>query len=302
MADQGVQDRARGALLGLAVGDAVGTTLEFRSRDTYEPLFDMIGGGPFDLKPGEWTDDTSMALALADSLAATGVFDAEDLMQRFVRWWRRGEYSVTGRCFDIGITTSRALARFERDGNPYAGSRDPDAAGNGSLMRLAPVAIWGVGREVADVRDVARRQSETTHAAPACLNACEAAALLLRALIDGASVETALNEARTVDTVDPITTILTGGWRNKARVEVGSSGYVAHSLEAALWCVAHTDDFRDAVLLAANLGDDADTTAAITGQIAGALYGANRIPADWLDKLAWRARITEMADRLLAAA
>lgn len=142
MADRGVRDRARGALLGLAAGDAVGTTLEFRSRDSYEPLTDMIGGGPFELKPGEWTDDTSMALALADSLAVTGEFEAEDLMQRFVRWWREGEYSVTGQCFDIGITTSRALARFEGDGNPYAGSRDPGAAGNGSLMRLAPVAIW----------------------------------------------------------------------------------------------------------------------------------------------------------------
>jgi ADP-ribosyl-[dinitrogen reductase] hydrolase len=301
MADQGVQDRARGALLGLAAGDAVGTTLEFRGRDSYEPLIDMIGGGPFDLKPGEWTDDTSMALALADSLAVTGEFDAEDLMRRFVRWWRNGEYSVTGRCFDIGITTSSALARFEGDGNPYAGSRDPGAAGNGSLMRLAPVAIWGVGHTSDDMRDVARRQSETTHAAPACLDACEAAALLLRALIDGGSFEAALADARVVDAVDPIATILAGDWRTKARGEIGSSGYVAHSLEAALWCVARTDDFRSAVLLAANLGDDADTTAAITGQIAGALYGANGIPADWLGKLAWRGRITELADRLLAA-
>jgi ADP-ribosyl-[dinitrogen reductase] hydrolase len=302
MADRGVQDRARGALLGLAAGDAVGTTLEFRSRDSYEPLTDMIGGGPFDLKPGEWTDDTSMALALADSLVATGEFDAADLMQRFVRWWRKGEYSVTGRCFDIGITTSRALARFEGDGNPYAGSRDPGAAGNGSLMRLAPVAIWGVGHASDDMRDVARRQSETTHAAPTCLDACEAVALLLRALIGGASFETALAEARAVGAVDPIATILAGDWQSKARDEIRSSGYVAHSLEAALWCVARTEDFRSAVLLAANLGDDADTTAAITGQIGGALYGANGIPADWLDKLAWRARITDLADRLLAVA
>lgn len=302
MADRGVRDRARGALLGLAAGDAVGTTLEFRSRDSYEPLTDMIGGGPFELKPGEWTDDTSMALALADSLAVTGEFEAEDLMQRFVRWWREGEYSVTGQCFDIGITTSRALARFEGDGNPYAGSRDPGAAGNGSLMRLAPVAIWGVGRDGIDMRDVARRQSETTHAAPACLDACEAAALLLRALIDGGSFEAALADARAVDAIEPIDKILAGDWRNKARGEIRSSGYVAHSLEAALWCVARTDDFRSAVLLAANLGDDADTTAAIAGQIAGALHGANGIPTDWLGRLAWRARITELADRLLAVA
>src|SRR5215475_16067531 len=118
------EDRARGCLLGLAVGDAVGTTLEFRSRDTCPPLTDMIGGGPFGLPPGEWTDDTSMALCLADSLIENGDLDETDLMRRFVRWWRNGENSVAGLCFDIGFTTRAALSEFERSGNPRAGSRD----------------------------------------------------------------------------------------------------------------------------------------------------------------------------------
>src|SRR5580700_5935523 len=137
------RDRAIGALIGLAIGDAVGTTLEFKQRDTYEPLRDMDGGGPFHLNPGEWTDDTSMALCLADSLIETnGQFNPADLMHRFVRWRENGENSVNSRgCFDIGIITNAALNRWLRDKDPYAGSVDPGSAGNGSLMRLAPVAI-----------------------------------------------------------------------------------------------------------------------------------------------------------------
>ena len=135
------RDRAIGAFLGLAVGDALGTTLEFSSRDAGSQLVDIVGGGPFNLPPGCWTDDTAMALALADSLAACDGLDCRDLMDRFVRWWRHGEYSCTGHCFDIGITIRRALERYCRTGDPCSGSTDPMTAGNGSLMRLAPVAL-----------------------------------------------------------------------------------------------------------------------------------------------------------------
>lgn len=298
--DDGLIDRAWGALLGLAAGDAVGTTLEFQTRDSYAELTDMVGGGPFQLEAGVWTDDTSMALALADSLATTIEFDPTDLMERFVRWWRLGEYSPTGDCFDIGVTTRRALANFEKDGNPYAGSRDERSAGNGSLMRLAPVAIWGVHRDLEALCDVARRQSETTHAAAACLDACEAAAVVLHALIRGSDLDGALAAARSLDLRETIAAVVGGSWVGKRRDQIASSGYVAHSLEAALWCVTQTGNFRDAVLLAANLGDDADTTAAITGQFAGALYGADGIPSEWLERLAWRSQIEALAARLLA--
>lgn len=118
-------DRAIGALVGLAVGDAVGTTLEFKPRDSYEHLTDMIGGGPFGLKPGEWTDDTSMALALADSLLEFPELNASDLMKRFVAWRDTGEYSCTGKCFDIGITTDDSLNEFLGTQNPFAGSEGP---------------------------------------------------------------------------------------------------------------------------------------------------------------------------------
>ena len=300
MLDEQIRDRARGALLGLAVGDAVGTTLEFKARDSYEPLTDMTGGGPFRLAPGVWTDDTSMALALAESLAERGALDPADLMKRFVRWWRDGEYSPTGTCFDIGMTTRAALARFEQSGDPIAGSRSPDAAGNGSLMRLAPVAIYGLSAGVTPMREAARIQSATTHAARACLDACEAWSVIVHAAIGGASPEDAMKAASTLDLTEPIAAIAEGSWQGKPRDAIRSSGYVVHSFEAALWCVGQGGDFREAILRAANLGDDADTTAAITGQLIGALVGETGIPVEWLDRLAWRERIKCVADRLIS--
>lgn len=296
-----VYDRSCGCLIGLAVGDALGTTLEFKPRDTYRHITDMVGGGPFGLDAGIWTDDTSMALALGEALLASAekgsVFEPEEAQRRFVSWWRNGAFSPTGSCFDIGIATRQALARFEETGDPIAGSTDPYSAGNGSLMRLAPVAVWGIRQDPAIVTRVARRQSMTTHAADACLDACEAYALVLRAAILGADFEDAL--AVPVNGFGPVIgPIMAGSWRGKTRDQISSSGYVAHSLEAAIWSVANTTSFDAAVLLAANLGDDADTTAAIAGQLAGALYGASSIRQSWLDKLAWRDEIEALARNL----
>lgn len=289
-----LHDRAVGALLGLAVGDAVGTTLEFRSRDTYAPLTDMVGGGPFGLPPGTWTDDTAMALALADSLHGADALDPADLMRRFVQWWREGTYSPTGRCFDIGSTVRAALARFERTGDPWAGSADPMSAGNGSLMRLAPVAIWGVTRGEAATCETARAQSATTHAAPACLDACEGYALIVRAAIRGMGREEALRAGEGVPAAPPIAATLAGGWRGKPRSAIRSSGYVAHSLEAALWCVGQAADYREAVLLAANLSPGTANGSAIamplvqftrssqmrSGRSRSGSWGNPRTPAD----------------------
>lgn len=294
-----VKDRAIDSLLGLALGDAVGTTLEFRPRDSYRHITKMKGGGPFGLKSGQWTDDTSMAVALGESLAQRGRLDQTDLMNRFVNWWRHGLYSSTGECFDIGTTTKLALRRYETDGNPVAGATDERSAGNGSLMRLAPIAIWGLAVDEAEMRQAARDQSATTHGAAECLDACEGYAMVLRAAILGTSKVEAM-AAATGLFPDRIGKILSGGWKGKPRDEIGSSGYVAHSLEAALWCVDRTDTLWDAVLLAANLGDDADTTAAITGQLAGALHGTRGVPRRVLSKLHDQEGLVDLAERLLA--
>ena len=300
VSDAAIRDRAVGALLGLAVGDAVGTTLEFKQRDSYEPLTDMVGGGPFRLKAGQWTDDTALALALADSLQDQDDLDERDLLRRFVEWHEQGTYSCTGTCFDIGTTTSRALSHWKKTSHRHSGSTDPDLAGNGSLMRLAPVAIrfW---HDLAKLRDVAARQSKTTHAAPDAVDACVAFADLLADAIAGKPRSDVL-KSRSENYTAKIGGIMQGSWRGKARPDIQASGYVAHTLEAALWSVGRTSDYRSAVLLAANLGDDADTTAAVAGQLAGALYGASGIPEEWVGRVAWRDRIIEMASGLLVAA
>lgn len=293
-----IHDRAVGSMVGLAMGDALGTTVEFKQRDSFPMLTDMTGGGPFGLEPGQWTDDTSMALALADSLAACNGLDEHDLMKRFYDWYEHGTYSSTGRCFDIGATTRRALIRFEHSGNPIAGGTDPMSAGNGSLMRLAPIAIrYWQDRE--GLRDAAARQSRTTHAATEAVDACVAFAERLADAIAGKPRSEVL-DCRVSQLAPAITTIEGGTWRGKHRDSIKTSGYVVHSLEAAMWCVARTATFEDAVLLAANLGDDADTVAAITGQLAGAIYASERMKPTWLGKLTTLDDIRKFASKIFA--
>ena len=167
-------------------------------------------------------------------------------------------------------------------------------------MRLAPVALahWR-NPEVASA--IASKQSRTTHAAPQALAACEGYAKLLARAIGGASAEELLAPSAVTATGEPaIDAIFAGSWRGKLRHEIRSSGYVAHSLEAALWCVGRSNTFEEAILLAANLGDDADTTAAITGQLAGALWGASSIPVEWRSRVAWSPRLQSIATDLLA--
>lgn len=293
-----VGSRAAAAMLGLAMGDAVGTTLEFSSRKSKPVLFDMVGGGPFRLQAGEWTDDTSMSLALVDSLL-TGAIDEQDMLARFYDWYRNGAYSCTGECFDIGITTRNALIHWNASKDPHSGPTAPNTAGNGSLMRLAPVAVryWN---DRDKLRDAAARQSRTTHGAPEAVDACVAYAEILADAIAGKPVAQVL-APRGGQWAGDVGRVLAGSWRGMSRRDVRSSGYVIHSLEASLWAVGRATGFEQAVLYAANLGDDADTTAAITGQLAGAIYGIEGLPDGWLDKLAWRDQIFAKASALFKA-
>ena len=296
-----IEDRFRGCLLGLAAGDAVGTSVEFKPRGTFAPVTDMCGGGPFGLEAGQWTDDTSMALCLAESLVTKGDFDPRDQMERYVRWWRQGHLSSTGSCFDIGNATSTALRRFERSGEPFAGSTDPHTAGNGSIMRLAPVPMCFYP-DAAQAIQQSGESSRTTHAAPECVDACQLYGLMIVKALGGDSKEDILFGADSLslaESLSPrISAIANGEYRNKTVDQIKGSGYVVDSLEAALWSFHTTDSFRDAILKAVNLGDDADTTAAVCGQIAGADYGESGIPQNWLAKLTMRSEITQFADQL----
>lgn len=296
--------KAKGSLLGLALGDALGTTLEFKTKDSYKPLTDMIGGGPFRLEAGQWTDDTSMALCLADSLLAMGRHNAEDQMQRYIRWRDLGENSVTGKFFDIGNTVSAAIDEYLDTKYANAGSQEAYTAGNGSLMRLAPVAIFYSpvkNVELTELLDKARLSSIVTHAEQRAIEGCQIMAWLLYQIFAGeqnkASLFKGLSVAFTDVSVD-MEKIVSGSFLHNSRAQIKGTGFVVDSLEAALWCFANSESFEPGALLAANLGDDADTTAAIFGQLAGAFYGIEQLPEHWLRKLAWREKIEQTAEFL----
>jgi ADP-ribosylglycohydrolase len=299
-------ERYRGAMLGLAAGDAVGTTLEFKPPGSFEPVRDMVGGGPFHLRAGEWTDDTSMALCLAESLVERQGFDAQDQMRRYVRWKDEGHYSVKDYCFDIGGTVARALSRFKQTDEPFAGSTDPFTAGNGSIMRLAPVPLAYAGHPAQAIAQ-AGESSRTTHGAQTAVDACRYLAALIVGALGGAAREELLSEHyspladswKAQPLCPEIEEIAAGSFKRKSPPEIQGTGYVVQSLEAALWAFHHSTDFAEGCLLAVNLGHDADTTGAVYGQLAGAFYGEQAIPAQWRAKLALRAEIERLADRLL---
>ncbi len=305
MATIDLNGRFRGALIGLAVGDALGAAIEFRPPGTFKPVEEMTGGGPFKLEPGQWTDDTSMALCLAASLVECGDFDPSDQMQRYLRWLKQGYLSSTGRCFDVGNTVRAALARFELSRNPYSGKTDADSAGNGSLMRLAPVPLRYF-RDPEQAIALSADSSRTTHAAPEALDACRYLAGLIVGALQGETKDSLLAPMYApvpglwdrAPLSPRIAEVAAGSYRNKSADQIEASGYVVDTLEAVLWALHHAADFRSGMLLAVNLGDDADTTGAVYGQLAGALFGRKAIPPHWRGQVALRDTILSLADSL----
>ncbi len=293
--------RYRGCLLGLAVGDALGTTLEFSSPGTFTLIDDLVGGGPFRLQAGQWTDDTSMALCLATSLLERQTFDPIDQLERYVRWWHEGYLSSTGACFDIGGTVRSALARFEQTHEPYPGSTEPNTAGNGSLMRLAPVVLYYARQPQAAIQ-FAADSSRTTHGAREAVDACRYLAAVILGAMQGLSKEEVLSASRIqslTGTLAPkIAAIANGSFKHQQPPQIRGTGYAVASLEAAMWAFDRSHDFREGALLAVNLGDDADTTGAVYGQLAGAFHGEDYIPAAWCDKITQRQMIVELAEKL----
>jgi ADP-ribosylglycohydrolase len=269
----------------------------------------MVGGGPFRLRAGEWTDDTSMALCLAESLLERREFDPVDQLERYLRWRRAGHLSSNGRCFDVGNTVEAALASFARTGEPYSGPTHPQSAGNGSIMRLAPVPL-AFRHDPRKAIELAGESSRTTHGASAAIDACRFLGGLLVGALAGAEKDELLGDRYTPadgawrdrPLVPEVDAIAGGSFVHAEPPRIKGTGYVVASLEAALWAFHRTDSFRDGCLLAANLGDDADTTAAVYGQLAGAYYGETGIPAEWRARLALRDTIERFADGLLELA
>ena len=307
--------RRRGALLGLAVGDALGAAAEFKPPDTFPPVVGYRAGGPHGLGPGEWTDDTSMALALADSIATVG-WDLDDQAARYVAWFRRGEYSVNGRCFDIGGATRAGLMRYEQTRDAATAGGDHErSAGNGSIMRLAPVPIayadWYPHRTAELIRRAAD-SSLPTHRVSQATSACGYMGLLLAALMAGEPLDVVLAPdwpqldvlRATLDVHPEVDRVIAGSFRDREPPEIRGTGYVVDCLEASLWALTRHRGFEAIVLAAVNLGDDADTTGAVAGQLAGAHWGLDPIrgiPRRLLDGLAKRDLIETAAQRLVDA-
>lgn len=295
ISDVDALDKAKGLLLGLAVGDAVGTTLEFQPRDSFY-ISDMVGGGPFNLKAGEWTDDTSMALCLAETYIEKNCCDMDLFRGKLISWYKTGHNSSNGVCFDIGNTTRYALEQVIKHGPDWLGNNSPETAGNAALIRHAPVAIFRRKSFIDGWRD-ASIQSMSTHCAPESIDCCQYMNVILHYLLNGFGKNEAFSPHK-IPFLVRVLIINAGEYKEKHRDQIRSSGYVIDTLEAALWAVWHTDNFKDAILLAANLADDADSVAATAGQLAGALYGLSGIPKEWVDKIVQKDRILSMAEKL----
>lgn len=286
-------DRCRGSLLGLALGDTLGMPLEFSARDS-KHVSGLEAGGPFNLKAGQWTDDTSMACCMAYSLISCEGFAPEDQLLCYYYWYRYGAYSPTGECFDIGATTRDAIERFVRTREPYCGSTDPRTAGNGSLMRLAPVPVF-YADSFEDTVHYAGMSSRTTHQAVEAVDACRYFGALLHGALNGAPKAALLDQGAyspipgywdAHPLAPAIAAVANGSFKHKSRDQIASTGYAVHTLEAALWAFYHHDSFEDAVLAAVNLADDSDTVGAVCGQLAGAYWGETQLPIEWILKTA----------------
>lgn len=292
--------RFRGCLLGLAIGDAIGTTVEFKPRGTFATITGMVGGGPFKLQAGHWTDDTIMALCMAESLIACNGFNGFNIMDSWLAWMTQGYMSPTGKCFDIGSTTSLALLEYSAAGHtPFCGSTHPRASGNGGIMRLAPIVLmYHGGEDESDLLDAAASSSALTHASPECIESAKMLALVIDGCLCGRSKDTIFNSLEEYVWETKVQRIITTARDPEMFLSIKGTGYVVESLEAALWCFFNTHSYEEAVLEAVNLGDDADTTAAICGQVAGAFYGDENIPIEWRVSVYRSLFIQNLADRL----
>lgn len=248
----------RDMVYGSAVGDALGVPFEFRPRGSFECV-GMVGHGTYDQPAGTWSDDTSMTIATCESILWNGSIDTYDMLQNFRHWMLNGAFTPFGYAFDKGNTTQEAIRRG-------VGLTDEWSKGNGSIMRIAPLAATDCSDE--EVRDV----SAITHATDLCCDLCVSFVHMLR------SVHEAPERAK--ETVAAQVDVM-----GRERPEIGSSGFVQDTYEAAAWCFLTTDTYRDCVLKAVNLGDDTDTTACVAGALAAACYGFDAIPREWLDGL-----------------
>ena len=304
-----IKEKIKAVMLGHAIGDALGVPVEFRERTELDekPVTDMVGYGTYPYPEGCWSDDTSMSLAALDSLAS-GKLDFDDIMVKFGEWYYDDEYTPTGEMFDVGNTCSYAIDNYFACHKPVekCGLTDEHSNGNGSLMRIHPFVLYAYAKQMSidEWLGVIVKASALTHAHDRSEIGCLIYTFVLMNLLkdkgkDG--IRDALEKAKrylsACTEFAPYERIFKSDFANLQRDEIKSSGYVVDTLEAALWCLLTTANYRDCVLNAVNLGDDTDTVAAVAGGLAGALYGYDAIPSEWLETLKRREYFEEMCYR-----
>lgn len=301
--------RIVGGLIGAAVGDALGVPVEFepRSRRAEDPVREMRGGGTHSQPPGTWSDDTSLSFCTVEALL--GQFSIAELGHMFARWLQEGYWTARGEVFDVGGTTRASILRIIHGLPPEeTGSVFESENGNGSLMRILPVVLAHCRWSIPLMLERVHQASRITHAHPRSQIACGIHALVTRNLLfhraPGAAYRYAMEAARKVYLQDEwrderrnFGRLLRGSIGELPESEISSSGYVVNTLEAALWALLKTRNFRDCVLMAVNLGDDADTVASIAGGLAGVTYGIDRIPPEWIDVLARKEELFDISNR-----
>ncbi len=280
------------AMFGVIVGDALGVPFEFRRRDSFK-VEDMVGFGTHNQPAGTWSDDSSMTLATLDSFLKCDYFNYEDIMNRFSDWLCEGMYCPHGQCFDVGCTTVTAIGKYKEGRDPLAcGGKGFQDNGNGSLMRILPIAF--VEHTVDDILHL----SSLTHAHEISLMCCRIYIQLEENLMTGMKKEQAIkNLTCCVDECENIPQIV-----SFPREKIRSTGYVVDTLEAAVWCLMNTENYRDCVIKAVELGDDTDTVAAVTGGLAGIYYGIGGekgIPKEWINQLARKEWIEDMLQKVI---
>ncbi len=307
-----LKDRIRGGIFGLAIADAVGVPAEFQSRESLRrnPVTDMRGYGTYDQPPGTWSDDTSLTLCLLDSLISRTI-DCADIMKRFLSWMDEGKYTAHGNVFDVGIATRKALQRFRNGTEPLrCGGTSEQDNGNGSLMRILPLAFYHGDDCPKDDKffDTVHQLSSLTHAHKRSQIACGIYLTIAKSLLEESDLKTAIrfgtekaekhygNKKEYAADLKHYKRLLDAGFASLSEKEIKSSGYVVDTLEAALWCLLNTNDYKACVLKAVNLGEDTDTVAAIAGGLAGVFYGVDAIPKEWLSQLARRDYIEKLCN------
>lgn len=304
-------DKVKSVLFGVAVGDALGVPVEFKNRPTIRknPVTDMIGYGTYNVPPGTFSDDSSLTFCLAEAL--TKEFDLNTIGENFVKWYRHNYWTANGKVFDIGITTRRAIDRLATGKRPdLAGDVEVSSNGNGSLMRISPLLFYLLDKSIEERFEITKQVSSMTHghirSVIACFYYLEFAQQLfaerdkfeiyknLQTEITNHLTSLSINQTE----VALFDRLLKGNIHELTEENIFSDGYVLHTLEASIWCLLTTNNYKEAVLKAVNLGGDTDTTGAVTGGLAGLLYGFDNIPTNWIKQIARRDDIEELAERL----